>query len=98
MKKVVAFLLFSSAAWANAPAPWAICDGKKAGDKCGGFPYYTRGRCVQREPSACGQPRDVCLTCESACAIAPGAPTGIGTHLLFALALLTIAIRRARAS
>jgi hypothetical protein len=99
VKTLLALLFFSSVAWANAPAPWAVCAGKKAGDKCGGFPYFTRGRCVLREPTACGgPPQPICLMCESSCAIAPASATGIGSHLLLAMALLALAIRRARAS
>jgi hypothetical protein len=57
---LASLLAWASPARANAPAPWAVCAGKKAGDSCSSL-YYPYGRCVPG--SDCGGPGP-CLECE----------------------------------
>jgi hypothetical protein len=48
--------------FANAPAPWAVCNGKQAGDSCSSL-YYPAGICVVDDFSCNETPS--CLVCES---------------------------------
>ncbi|MCC6750590.1 MAG: hypothetical protein IT371_23210 [Deltaproteobacteria bacterium] len=98
-------LAFSEAR-ANAPAPWAVCDGKREGDSCASS-YYPNGRCVRQPAELCSRPRNAvgtCLSCESSgkrggCTLGRGAGDGgagddwapYGT-LLPAAALLALAL------
>ncbi|HZS39721.1 MAG TPA: hypothetical protein VFF06_22970 [Polyangia bacterium] len=56
-----------SVAWANAPAPWAICRGKREGERCDSR-YYPRGLCVRDPEARCADDErsgGVCLSCEA---------------------------------
>jgi MYXO-CTERM domain-containing protein len=93
MRVTVVILIVALNAWANAPAPWAVCAGKKAGDSCSGM-YYPFGRCVV-DDFACRE-SPTCLTCRSrgGCEVGEG-PAAAGAALLGAVTLLLLIRRRA---
>jgi uncharacterized protein (TIGR03382 family) len=94
MRTALLLVLLTGRAYANAPAPWAVCAGKKAGDSCSSI-YYPYGRCVPGG-SDCQQPGP-CLVCEKGEGFfgAEGAATVAAVAGLVGLVWL---IRRRRAS
>jgi hypothetical protein len=60
---VFAILTAAAPARANAPAPWGMCRGAKAGDPCDSR-YYPRGLCLPEPAGSCpeGAP---CLYCSA---------------------------------
>jgi hypothetical protein len=91
MRALAIVLFLTATAQANAPAPWAMCMGKNAGDSCNSM-YYPLGKCVRDDMSCREHPQ--CLTCRSrsGCDIgAGGAATGAA---LVGAALLALLLRR----
>jgi hypothetical protein len=95
MRAFILWLLLSGSAWANAPAPWAVCGGKKAGDSCSSL-YYPAGLCQARE-TGCGDDQP-CLYCESrpGCALGAGGAATVAAIAGFT-ALLKLLRRRKKA-
>jgi hypothetical protein len=110
--RLFAFLIVvgvSTAALADAPAPWAVCTGKSPGASCASN-YYPNGKCVAIDAgTSCpgGLPDGgACIQCQSSsstsgtgggvgCDVgAPAAVSGLG---LFGLLFLFASLRRRRA-
>jgi uncharacterized protein (TIGR03382 family) len=92
MRALVFVLLLSSLAQANAPAPWAVCEGKKPGDSCSGI-YYPLGRCVVEDLGCGDHGRKSCLTCRSrGCDIGSGGVSSLAA--LAGLVGLALLLRR----
>lgn len=94
MRALLVLVFLTATAWANAPAPWAMCEGKRAGDSCSSM-YYPAGICVVDDFSCRETPS--CLTCESRNGRA------FGIYFLPAIvmiggAIALVVIRRRRAS
>ncbi len=51
-------------ALADAPAPWAVCEGKAAGDSCAGR-YFPDGVCRPSDAGCPGSDAGICLWCIS---------------------------------
>ena len=92
VRAALIILIVALNASANAPAPWAVCSGKKAGDSCSSL-YYPFGRCVV-DDFACRE-SPTCLTCRSrgGCDISAGG-TAAAAALLGAVTLLLLIRRR----
>jgi hypothetical protein len=102
---IASLIVFSSLAFADSPAPWAVCEGKKAGDSCNNS-YYPGGHCTAVDGgNGCTPDAGTCLWCTGAsgggggggggCDIgAEGAATGAAFLGALGLALL---MRRRRA-
>ena len=92
MRALVILLLYAAPAQANAPAPWAVCSGKKAGDSCSSL-YYPLGRCVVDDFACRDTP--TCLTCRSrgGCDLGAGEAAS-GAALLGGVTLLLLIRRR----
>jgi MYXO-CTERM domain-containing protein len=62
---VLVFVAAPRLAKADAPAPWAVCEGHQAGDSCAST-YYPGGQCVEHPAEDCpGTDAGVCLYCDS---------------------------------
>jgi hypothetical protein len=93
LRATLIILIVALNASANAPAPWAVCNGKKAGDSCSSL-YYPFGRCVV-DDFACRE-TPTCLTCRSrgGCDVGGDGAAAAGAALLGAVTLLLLIRRR----
>ncbi len=70
---LAAAMVIPKVAHADGPPPWAVCDGKNAGDPCGGGEYYPGDVCEPHTGGGCDTDASTCLWC-----VPP--PGDAGTH------------------